>query len=231
MKKARVCFPRIGVGYALDLRNDRVEADRRRGSTVINSNLAGLGGDAFYIKSEASAKGYTSFFREEVIASLEFAGGGIFGLETDDVQIGDRFQLGGDSFRGFENSGIGPRDTNTFVNSNGDTVTADDALGGNYYAVARADVSFPIGLPEEYGIFGGLFADVGTLWGLDDTSYVDGAAVTKTVDDGLELRAAAGASIFWSSPFGPVRFNFAHPILEEDQDKTEFFRFSAGTRF
>lgn len=222
----------VGVGYVLDLRNDK--AKPTEGVLLrANTNLAGLGGDAFYIKSEGSVKGYASFFREDVVASLELAGGAIFGLEEDDVQIGDRFMLGGDSFRGFENSGLGPRDNNTFVNSNGDTVSSDDALGGNYYAVARADVSFPIGLPEEYGIFGGVFADVGTLWGLDDTDYIDngGAGTLRTVDDGLELRAAAGASIFWSSPFGPVRFNFAHPVMSEKEDKTEFFRFSAGTRF
>ena len=223
----------LGLSYSLDLRNDKAKptegAVLRAGTT-----FAGLGGDAFFIKSEASVKGYTSFFREEVIASLEFAGGGIFGLETDDVRAGDRFSLGGDSFRGFENSGIGPRDQNT-IQVNGVNQGIDDALGGNYYAVARADVSFPIGLPEEYGIFGGVFADVGTLWGLDDAEYVadntSGNPTTFTIDDEMKLRAAAGASIFWSSPFGPVRFNFAAPIVKEDEDKTEFFRFSAGTRF
>ena len=232
----------VGIGYVLDLRNDKSQPTEGVIFSA-NSNLAGAGGDAFYIKSEASLKGYTSFFREDVVTSLEIAGGGIFGLETDDVRAGDRFSLGGDSLRGFEDSGIGPRDTNTiFIDTDNDTlgdtaVTSDDALGGNYYAVARADVSFPLGLPEEYGIFGGLFADVGTLWGLDEASYVasnaNGVAPnqTFTVDDDLKIRAAAGASIFWSSPFGPVRFNFAAPIVEQEEDKTEFFRFSAGTRF
>ena len=226
----------LGMRYTLDLRNDKNEPTEGLLFTV-SGDVAGLGGDAFYGKSEASLKGYTSFFREDVVTSLEFAGGAIMGLDgADDVKIGDRFQLGGDSLRGFKNSGIGPRDVNSIRKEAGDsTINLDDALGGNYYAVARADISFPLGLPEEYGIFGGVFADAGTLWGLDDTTYdafdPDDNATTFTVDDGLELRASAGASIFWTSPFGPVRFNFALPLIEQDEDKTEFFRFSAGTRF
>ncbi|MEM9726015.1 MAG: outer membrane protein assembly factor BamA [Pseudomonadota bacterium] len=230
----------LGIGYTLDKRNDPIKPTEGFVLSA-SSNLAGLGGDAFFVKSTASVKGFTSFFSEEVIASLELAGGGVVGLETDDVRVGDRFSLGGDSFRGFEDSGVGPRDENTVLidldgDGNAETpLTSDDALGGNYFAVARADVSFPVGLPEEYGIFGGLFADVGTLWGLDDPTYTaigpSGGLETFTIDDDLKLRASVGASVFWSSPFGPVRFNFATPIIKQDEDETEFFRFSAGTRF
>lgn len=51
-----------------------------------------------------------------------------------------------------------------------------------------------------------------------------------TVDD-LALRASAGVSIFWDSPFGPVRFDFAEAFIREDYDKAEFFRFSTRTGF
>lgn len=231
----------IGALYTLDLRNDKNEPTEGMLFST-SADVAGAGGDAFYLKTEASLKGYTSFFREDVVTSLEFAGGAILGLDgADDVKIGDRFTLGGDSFRGFENSGIGPRDTNViYKDLDGDGVDnakvgVNDALGGNYYAVARADVSFPLGLPEEYGIFGGVFADAGTLWGLDDTTYTaldaGGNPATFSVDADLKFRASAGATVFWTSPFGPVRFNFAAPLLKEDTDQSEFFRFSAGTRF
>jgi len=90
---------------------------------------------------------------------------------------------------------------------------------------------------------GGLFADVGTLFDLDNPSFVTDTAFTDsdgqsfqvgdtvTVDDGADLRAAVGASLFWRSPFGPVRLNFAVPLLSEDGDDEEVFRFSAGPRF
>lgn len=219
----------LGYTFTYDRRNDKLEPTE--GFVLsIEQDFAGLGGDEMYISTEASVKGHQAFFREEVVASLEFAGGALVNFGEEDSRVTDRFRLGGDSFRGFETGGIGPRDTNS-ITLDGDTVNVDDALGGKYYAVARADVTFPLGLPEEYGIFGGFFADAGTLWGLDETSYTDDAAANFSVDDSLALRAAAGATLFWSSPLGPLRANFALPILEEDEDKTEFFSFSVGTRF
>ena len=131
------------------------------------------------------------------------------------MRVTDRFFLGGDEFRGFAFGGLGPRD-----------IASDDALGGNYYAVLRTDISFPLGLPEELGFYGGLFADVGTVWHLDRTS-----AGGVTVDDSAKLRASVGASIFWDSSFGPLRLNFAIPLKKEQGDDTEFFRFTVGTRF
>ena len=215
----------VGYDYVLDMRDDPITPTR--GFVLkFGQDFAGVGGDSFFVKSEASIKGYKSFFREDVLTSLEFAGGAAFGLDDDDLRITDRFSLGGDSFRGFERSGIGPRDTNTV-----DGERLDDALGGNYYAMMRADVSFPLGLPEEYGIFGGFFADAGTLWGLDRTRPEEEPDGYEAIDDSLEFRASAGASLFWTSPFGPIRLNFAYPLVKNEDDDDEFFRFSAGTRF
>src|SRR5690606_24256123 len=104
-------------------------------------------------------------------------------------------------------------------------------------AVTRAEVSFPIGLPEEVGIHGGLFADVGTLWSLDRTSAYDSDqnsasnGLNINVDDSAQLRASVGASIFWDSGFGPLRLNFAVPVKKHAGDETEFFRLTIGTRF
>ena len=217
----------VGFDYSLDFRNDKNEPTE--GFILkLGQNFAGVGGDAFFLKSVGSVKGYTSFFREELIISVELAGGALVDFGDDSTRIADRFTLGGDAFRGFARSGVGPRDLNTNVGPSG--FNYDAALGGNYYAMLRADVSFPLGLPEEYGIFGGVFADVGSVWGLDQTEYTV-AGTTYTVDDEFALRATAGVSLFWSSPFGPLRFNFALPIQKEEFDKDEMFSFSAGTRF
>jgi len=45
------------------------------------------------------------------------------------------------------------------------------------------------------------------------------------------VRMAAGASIIWDSPFGPLRFDFAYPILKQSYDRTQFFAFGGGTKF
>ena len=52
------------------------------------------------------------------------------------------------------------------------------------FAVLSLEASFPIGIPEEYGIFGGLFIDTGSLWELDNTD-------NGRIDDGSKIRSAA----------------------------------------
>ncbi len=203
----------IGARYTLDLRNDPLEPTGGYLLTL-EGKAAGLGGGARYGQAITSAKTWTSFFDNEVVASAEVEAGGIFAFNSG-VRVTDRFFLGGDEFRGFAFGGLGPRD-----------IASDDALGGNYYAVLRTDISFPLGLPEELGFYGGLFADVGTVWHLDRTS-----AGGVTVDDSAKLRASVGTSIFWDSSFGPLRLNFAVPLKKEQGDDTEFFRFTVGTRF
>ena len=107
---------------------------------------------------------------------------------------------------------IGPRDLAT-----------NDSLGGNLFYRGSAELKFPIGLPEELGVAGHAFSDFGSLWSLDDT----GASIA----DENSLRVSAGVGVSWRSPLGPVRIDLARPILEEDFDEEELFRFSFGTRF
>ncbi|MEZ5922369.1 MAG: BamA/TamA family outer membrane protein, partial [Parvularculaceae bacterium] len=51
------------------------------------------------------------------------------------------------------------------------------------------------------------------------------------IQDDLGLRVSAGVSVSWDSPFGPVRFDFAKVLRKEEYDRTQGFRFSAGTSF
>ena len=53
----------------------------------------------------------------------------------------------------------------------------------------------------------------------------------KPVQDDLSLRVSAGVTVSWDSPFGPIRFDIARVLRKEDYDRTEGFRFSAGTSF
>ena len=218
----------IGLTYAYDRRNSVV--DPTAGFILtLNQEFAGLGGDVTHSKTQGTAKAYTSFFDEDLVLSATFEGGAL--VSKDGTRITDRFNTGGDSFRGFSRNGLGPRD---YCGDAGETqctapqedVVVNDALGGNYYAVLRMDASFPIGIPEEYGVYGGVFGDVGSLWGLDDT---DGSM--GTVDASMHIRSAVGVSLFVDTPFAPLRFNYAVPIKKEDYDELERFRFSVETRF
>ena len=218
----------IGLTYAYDRRNSVVDPSAGFILTL-NQEFAGLGGDVTHSKTQGTARAYTSFFDEDLILSAELEGGVI--TSKDGTRITDRFSTGGDNFRGFARNGLGPRD---FCGADDEAACTppqgeeevNDALGGNYYAVLRFDASFPIGVPEEYGVYGGVFGDIGSIWGLDDT-----AGSMGVVDDGMHMRSAVGISLFVDTPFAPLRFNYALPLKREDYDVLERFRFAVETRF
>ena len=115
-----------------------------------------------------------------------------------------------------------------------------NSQGGNVYYQSTFELSLPNFLPEEYGIRSALFAEAGALGSLrgpdvgptiyftDTTTGLPAVRLTKTA---ASLRASAGLSVFWDSPFGPIRFDFSQILRREDYDRTETFRFSTSTRF
>lgn len=178
----------------------------------LDTELAGIGGDAQYVSGRTGASWFYPFFDNNVVLNLLAETGGITGYGDEDVRINERFFLGGRTFRGFEDGGVGPRDGNT-----------DDSLGGNYFYRGTAEASFPLGLPEELGIKGHLFSDFGSLFNLDDSGV--------EIQDENSIRVSAGAGVSWRSPFGPVRLDFATPLADEEFDEEEVVRFNFGTRF
>ncbi|MGI9510622.1 MAG: outer membrane protein assembly factor BamA [Geminicoccaceae bacterium] len=177
--------------------------------------VAGFGGDTQYLKHELVGSYYYPFTPEWVL-NLSARGGYIFGYGGEDVRLFDRFFLGGTSLRGFRFAGVGPRD--------GDT---DDALGGNTLATSTAELRFPLGLPEELRMFGRVFVEGGTLTDID---VPNGVSDDNLLDSGT-LRASSGIGLSWLSPLGPISIDFSEALLKEDEDETEAFRVSFGTRF
>lgn len=216
------------AGYTLrwDRRNDFVNPTR--GFDVsFSQDLAGIGGDVRFLRSELEGGIYRGLIKD-VIASFTGSTGYITDWGGDQVRITDRFFKGGATFRGFETAGMGPRVVQV-VEETGEIDVSGDALGGQFFAIGTGEITFPLGLPEEYGIKGSLFTDFGTLGVLDEDVTVSGANIE--LRDELSLRASAGVSLFWRSPFGPIRFDFSQVLAKEDYDKTETFRFSTSTRF
>tara|TARA_R110002124_G_scaffold64985_2_gene177733 strand:- start:542521 stop:544818 length:2298 start_codon:yes stop_codon:yes gene_type:complete len=178
-----------------------------------DTEFAGLGGDAKYVSGKVGASWYYPV-AEKIVLNVLGETGAITGYGDGDVKINERYFIGGKTLRGFERSGIGPRDLST-----------DDALGGNVFYRSSAELSFPIGFPEELGIKGHAFNDVGSLWSIDDST---GGA---NLADESSVRASAGVGISWRSPFGPIRVDLAKPYISEEYDVEEVFRFDFGTRF
>jgi outer membrane protein insertion porin family len=204
----------VGLNYSFDNRTTGLNPNA---GVFFNlkTELAGLGGDAEYVRVVGSAIAERAILREEVTLRASFEGGAL--SSTGNSHYNDRFFLNSRQMRGFDTFGLGPRDT---------TAPNNDALGGNYFAVARFEAAFPLGLPEEYGISGGVFYDVGSVWGLDNTAGFGGP-----VDDSLHWRSAVGFSVFWDTALGPLRFNFSHALETQPYDLTRNFDFTVETRF
>lgn len=216
-------------GYTLrwDRTNDPISPTRGF-ALQFSQDFAGIGGDVRYVQSEASGAVYRGIW-EDVVASFSFNAGFIMGWGGDSIRINDRFFKGGNTFRGFETAGIGPR----LVSRDSTTgrLIGGDALGGRAYAIGSFELAFPLGLPEEYGVRASVFTDIGTIGLLDDESQIAETGTGTFTADDLSPRVSAGVSIFWDSPFGPIRFDLAEALVNEDYDKAEFFRFSTRTGF
>lgn len=228
----------FGYQFNWDRRNDPVTPTGGFDFSL-SQDFAGLGGDVHYVRTELNA-GYYLGIVQGVRASFRGSAGYILGWGGDEVRINDRFFKGGSSFRGFDVAGIGPRQIQVRTDALGnETRDAGDALGGNLFAVGTIEVTFPTGLPESFGLSSAAFVEFGTLGQLDDNARApsaifsdgSGGTIQNIVEDSAALRAAAGISIFWDSPFGPVQFDFAQPFQSEDYDDEEAFRFSTRTRF
>ncbi len=182
----------------------------------VSTDVAGLGGDAQFFRVKSGGAVYFPIGGPEWVFSLMGEGGAVYGLDQD-VAISDRFFIGGDTLRGFETSGIGPRDL---------TTSAQDALGGNFFYRGTAELSFPVGLPKEVGVQGHFFSDTGSLWHVDANPLP-----SETFVDDNTIRWSVGTGLSWRSPLGPLRVDFAVPVGKESYDKTQEFRLSFGTRF
>jgi outer membrane protein insertion porin family len=220
------------MGYTVnwDGRNQPVRATRGF-DFQLRQDVAGLGGEVNYLRTEVEGGAYYGLwagFR----ATARLEAGYIFGWGGDDVRLNDRFFKGGSSFRGFDVAGIGPRQL-LVDEVTGNLVQSGDAIGGNAYAIGTLQLDVPLPLPESFSLGAALFVDVGTLGVVDAASRqpIDLGTQNLIVDDSTSLRAAAGVSVFWDSPFGPVQFDFAQPLEFEEFDRREEFRFSTRTNF
>ncbi len=189
-------------------------------------DVGGLGGTEHYVRNKLDGAYFYSIATDYVL-SLSGEVGVVVPI-TGGLRINNRWFVGGDNLRGFAIGGIGPRD-----------LTTNDSLGGKYYGVTSAELSFPLGLPQEFGILGKAFADAGTLWGAEEKSV---AALPVSpmhpmgvpainVADSKAIRASVGLGLQWVSPFGPIRVDYAIPLVKKPYDQIQNFRFSFGTRF
>jgi outer membrane protein insertion porin family len=200
----------LGYEYTYDTR--RTGLNPNAGVLLsFGQEFAGLGGDVEFIRTSARILGQTKVLNEEVTLRASLEGGALEFTGSNNSRAIDRYS--GKIMRGFEPGGIGPTQGN-------------EHLGGNYFAVAKFEAEFPLGLPAEYGITGGAFYDVGAIW---DVSTAN--AVGRLASTGFEDRHSIGLSLFWESPFGPLRMNFSRALKKEPGDIEQTFDLTIKTDF
>ena len=203
------------LGYGLIYSTiDNLKNPREGLYGTFQQDFAGVGGDAQYIKTTGRLSAYYLASEDADIVLFGAIGAGhIYHYGSGNLRIADNFFQGGETIRGFDTRGFGARDAVT-----------GESLGGNTYANATAEVQFPLPfLARSYGLRGAVFAEAGTLFGTDFAG--------ATILDDSTIRASAGASIIWDSPFGPLRADFSHAFLKESYDRTQFFKFGVSTKF
>jgi outer membrane protein insertion porin family len=207
----------IGYTYRYDTRVSGLNPDA--GVLLeFSQDFVGLGGDSKYAKTTAKAVGQRRALNGDVVLRATVEGGALaFSGGTN--RAADRFVLTPGILRGFEPGGIGPRDTTG--------TGTGDALGGNLYVAARLEAEFPLGLPEEYGISGAMFYDIGNLWNLNDVNTAGGSVI----GEGGSIRHVIGFGLLWSTPVGPLRFNFTDALRKETFDREQSFDFTLSTSF
>ena len=219
----------VGTSVAYDQRNH--PRNPTKGYYLqASTDFAGVGGDVQFVRFMSEARGYYPV-TEKITLVGRIMGGHILGWGGDDVRLIDMFFRGGETIRGFDRAGFGPRD-----------VATDTALGGTTFYAATAEVRFPLPLvPDDLGMSGAFFVDAGSLFGTSDAvkalatqcGVAVGAGQIPNVclENDATIRVSAGASLLWNSPLGPLRADLGFAILKESYDKEQIFRFGASTKF
>ena len=176
------------------------------------NTLAGFGGDASFVKSVFKSKSFYPINYGDFIFGFKTGAGVIFGLD-DKITSSNRFRLGGKTLRGFDNTGVGPRDTGN-----------KQVVGGNNYYNLSLELRSDEWMPSDTGIEWFIFSDIGSIWGTDFESGVEG------YDDSAP-RITYGFGLAMITPVGPLQALWGFPIQNKSYDLKERFQFSLGTSF
>lgn len=230
-------FISSGVGYSFVYNTlDNQQTPREGLRAAFTQTYFGAGGDANYLRTEASLAAYETLSEEEDIILFGRLRGGHIEVFGDDDNTGfrtlDNFQARQNYVRGFDSFGFGPRDPIT-----------GDALGGRTYWTATAEVLFPLPfVSRSLGLRGAFFADAGQITdpgnpaiaSITNAATLGGIALSPAQLEQLDsssVRASVGASLLWASPFGPLRLDYAFPLNDEEFDDVEEFNFGVSSAF
>ncbi len=197
----------IGYSFSSDKRNSPYKPSAGY-KYILKQDIAGLGGDSFFIKSTID---YTYYKRinKSLIGSLKLNSGHLNGYNNKYAPISSYFNLGGSNLRGFQSQRVGPKTGNSYT-------------GGQYFYLLSTETNIDLPI-ENFDITSTLFVDIGSVWGLDNRFGL--------IDDNHNLRSSVGVNFIWDSAIGPINFIFAETLKKQETDATDTFYFDIGYNF
>jgi len=157
-----------------------------------------------YIKNTITFKKFKEFGKD--IASFQSMAGNIFSLRNSDILPNNKYSLGGKWLRGFDNYGVGPRNSRTSY------------VGGNNIIATKIDYSKLLLKNDDNPIYFHIFNDIGIVW--------DNKTSPTFMDE--SIRSSAGFGLKFYSFIGPIAFTWGFPIEDESYDIKRMFTFSIG---
>lgn len=212
----------LSLSLSLDRRDSAINPTRGF-QLRITQDIAGPGGTTRYIRLRAGG----TFHRRlggNIDASFGLEGGYLKGYDGRDVPLFDRFYIGGNSMRGFDLRGMGPKVVPTAA-APGQTT----AIGGRAYYVGRVEISMRLdGALDKFGVSPSIFVDAGSVFGARKSGLLPGELL---IGNSAKPRVAAGIGLSFNVSPGKLRFNIAKPIARQTGDRSQTFSITFGTAF
>jgi outer membrane protein insertion porin family len=178
-----------------------------------DQSVAGIGGDARFIKHEAASGYYYPIHLKStklVLSVINKVGHSFAYGRQNKIIVDGGFNLGGIGpygLRGFEAGGIGPRSKDS----------AQDTIGGRFYYKSSTDLTMPINLSKDIDISAVLFFDLGSLQQPNmPKKYIN--ANKNSIFSDHALRVSAGGGLVWESPMGPIKVYFPFVLKKQPYD-------------
>jgi outer membrane protein insertion porin family len=196
------------VGWTRDTR-DSVIWTTRGHMQRISSEVTMPVGDLRYYKAGYEIQWFYPFSQNLTFMLRGDVGIGD-GMSGKPLPFFKNYYAGGvTSVRGYNTSSLGPRDT-----------TDNSVLGGNRRMVGNAELLFPMpGSGADRSVRLGAFLDGGQVFAVGQKIALS------------DLRYAAGLSLAWNSPVGPLRFSVAKPLKFKPTDDIQRMQFTLGQVF
>lgn len=216
----------ILLGWSFDSHNRTIFADRGSRHQLFLSTTT-PGSEVEFWTARYNYTQYIPLYgRWNLMINSQLAYGRAFGSTTALPPYKQYHTGGPSSIRGFKESWLGPRDTNS------------RPYGGNVLIANQVELIIP--MPENFSsqARASVFYDLGNVFNTGEVAFYDKLGDPIEYKPRFErLKKSVGIAVQWLAPMGLFRFSYGYPLnrFEGDErlykDVIERFQFSIGNSF